>query len=205
MSFFLIVRRYAPFTTFGLGFEGDVRKGASTSSTATARTIGVVSFDSRHVLGYCSFSSGSEFFGAGKWLTAKIGKHYSTVKSKVTDIKIDPKGTGLSFIVHTAGSNPLIPIIAPDIDTFVDLKVNFFGTYNRYEGNVRGDSFPNAEVFIDEPDGKKILLFDFRTAGGRDTGPSALFGNHSGDILGTFDVNSVKNRPPLPCPITKGN
>ncbi len=203
MPHFLIVRRYAPFATFGGGFEGDIRTVATTSPTATARTVGIVSFDPTGVTGYKGLSSGSEFFGAGKWLAAKIGKRYSTVKAEVSNLALDPLGQRIGFTVHTAGSNPLVPIVAPDIDTFVDLQVTF-GIDTQYNGTVRGDGFPNAEVFVVDPEGKEVLLFDFRTGGGRQTGPAALFGDHSRNILGTFAVNSVKIGPPLPVPATKG-
>ncbi len=58
---YLVVRRYAPFAEFGGGFEGDTRTEATTSPTATARTVGVVEFDAKSVRGYRSFSDGSEF------------------------------------------------------------------------------------------------------------------------------------------------
>jgi hypothetical protein len=93
--------------------------------------------------------------------------------------------------------------VAPDITTFVDLKVTF-GDDMRYEGTVRGTCFPNAEVFVNEPSGRQVMLFDFRTGKGRQTGPAFLIGNHSGDVLGTFAVNAVKIGPAAPCPVTQG-
>lgn len=45
----LYVRRYAPFSQFGGGFEGDNRSVSSTSLTATSRTSGSVFFDRRSI------------------------------------------------------------------------------------------------------------------------------------------------------------
>jgi hypothetical protein len=42
--YFLVVRRYAPFSSFDGGFEGDSRTEATVNPMATARTIGVVAF-----------------------------------------------------------------------------------------------------------------------------------------------------------------
>ena len=194
---YLVVRRYAPFAEFGFGFEGDTRTEATTSPTATARTVGVVEFDAKSVRGYRSFSDGTEFLGVGNWLAAKIGKKYSNVKSGVTEITKGPNR--ISFTVFTAGSNPLLPG-APDIDTFVDFTATFDAASGntRYEGTVRGDSFPNAEVFVIENSAREVLLFDFRTAGGKNTGPGRIIGEHANLSLGTFSVNSVANGPPKP-------
>lgn len=57
----LVVRRYAPFESFGGGFEGDNRQ-FSVSMAATARTVGVVLFSQSGALenavnGYSSGSS----------------------------------------------------------------------------------------------------------------------------------------------------
>jgi hypothetical protein len=199
---FLLVRRYAPFATFGGGFEGDTRTEATTSPTATARTIGIVSFEPSGVLGFTSYSSGSTFEGAGPWLAEKIGRHFSKVKAELSNVSVTP-GT-LSFTVHTAGANPLVPIVAPDIDTYVDFKVTF-GDSPRYEGTVRGDTFPNAEVFVVEPNMREVLLFDYRTAGGRNTGPlTRLAGDNSGVVLGHFDVLVVAIGPQVPVKPTPG-
>lgn len=195
MSNYLFVRRYAPFATFGGGFEGDNRTGASTSPVATARTIGVVEFGPTGVTALVGFSTGSTFEGAGPWLAEKIGRHFSKVKSEVTGLAVSPRTLG--FTVQTAGANPLVPVVAPDIDTFVDFNVSF-GENTRYWGTVRGDSFPNAEVFVVDEAGREILLFDFRTGGGRNTGPmTRLAGAHARQTLGSFDVTIVAVGPQL--------
>ncbi len=64
-SYSLVFRRYAPFATFGGGFEGDNRTVASTSLAATARTIGVIGFSPGSVGPLNTSSSGTAFSGAG--------------------------------------------------------------------------------------------------------------------------------------------
>jgi hypothetical protein len=183
----LFLRRYAPFPTFGGGFGGRRRTAATTSPRAAARTIGLVTFDANGVQHIDSFSSSTEYVGAGKWLAAKIGKQFSPVTSELSNVVADKARNRLSFTVHTAGPNPFLRLVAPNIDLFVDLAVTF-GDNTRYEGKVRGDSFPNAEVFVIAPDGRDVLLFDFRTAGGRQSGVARLFGRHRQTELGTFAV-----------------
>lgn len=51
------------------------------------------------------------------------------------------------------------------------------------------------------------LLFDYRTGGGRTTGPLSLFGDHSGQVLGDFATTiSLKGdvfiAPKASCPVT---
>lgn len=200
---YLFVRRYAPFSQFGGGFEGDTRTQATTSPTATARTIGVVEFSATSVLGYRSFSDGTMFLGATAWLANKIGRKYSTVKADVT--RISKGRNSIFFTVFTAGSNPLVPG-APDIDTYVDVKATFDGASGntRYEGTVRGDNFPNAEVFVVEDSKREVLLFDFHTGGGKNTGPARLFGEHADLVLGTFSVNVVAIGPQAPVAPLRG-
>ena len=57
-------------------------------------------------------------------------------------------------------------------------------------------------------DRRGIILFDYRTSGGRETGPLSLFGAHSDRILGRFAVdiplkNGAFTSLNLACPITK--
>src|SRR5438067_2540399 len=53
----------------------------------------------------------------------------------------------------------------PTIDTFVDFRAEWSGTGVRFVGVVRGDDFPNAEVFVLDSRGTGCLLFDGRTTG----------------------------------------
>jgi hypothetical protein len=184
MGFILVFRRYAPFSKFGFGFEGDNRTGPSVSMEATARTIGLVPFERGSVGSIHAESSGTEFLGLGAWVRKLAGKRKSKVSCSISN-KIMSKNS-LSFTASTAGANPMVPG-APDIDTFVDFGVEWIGKGLRFRGSVRGDDFPNAEVFVLDSKGFGCLLFDGRTTGGQDTGPlTRLAGPHESQNLGSF-------------------
>lgn len=191
---YLFLRRYAPFATFGGGFEGDTRTEATTLATATARTVAVVQFDAISAQAYSSFSDGTRFLGAGPWLAEMIGKKTAKVRAVVSNIV--RASTGLSFTMFSAGSNPLVPL-SPDIDTYVDFTATFHSGGMRFEGTVRGDSFPNAEVFVVDENKREVLLFDFRTRGGRNLGPGRLIGEHDSVVLGRFGLSVPSVGPPV--------
>jgi hypothetical protein len=185
MSFFLVFRRYAPFNEFGFGFEGDHRSGPSVSMAATARTIGIVAFDRGSIANVEASSSGTQFMGAGDHVRRLLGKHTSHVKCSISKKMISKPW--ISFTASTAGANPMLRGVAPDIDTFVDFRAEWFGTGVTFLGVVRGDDFPNAEVFVLDWQGVGCLLFDGRTTGGRNTGPmTRLAGAHESQVLGRF-------------------
>jgi hypothetical protein len=99
--------------------------------------------------------------------------------------------------------------VAPDIDTFVDFCADWHGTGVRFSGVIRGDDFPNAEVFVLDANGLGCLLFDGRTTGGQDTGPfTRLAGGHEWQTLGQFccsiplSASSLFLHPKLGCPVT---
>lgn len=182
MTYMLMFKRYAPFETFGGGFEGDTRTEPSANRRASARTIGVVDFTSSSVssvmLGY---SSGTRWRKDAKYSYSKVA----------TSISVKTRGSGIiSFTAYTAGSNPCVPA-APDIDTFVDLVANFSSHSIVFSGKVRGDDFPNAEVWVYDNVGpaNAALLFDYRTKGGQNTGPLGLFGSGSDNVLGDIYLN----------------
>ncbi len=76
---------------------------------------------------------------------------------------------------------------APDIDTYVDIDAVFRESILEINGVVRGDDFPNAEVFMLDARGSAILMFAFTTDGSQTTGPmTRLAGDHSGQLLGPF-------------------
>ena len=207
MLFLLVFRRYAPFASFGLGFEGDTRTSPSISLAATARTTGCLIFDQKRAGHSLSFSSGSSYVGFGSTFAGFAGRHFSNVRFTVSDIKTT--ALGISFVALTEGSNPMIPG-APDIDTYVDLSAKWMGDMLHFEGRLRGDSFPNAEVFVMDGADHVCLLFDGRTGGGRNTGPfTRLLGAGESNFLGSFSKavplspmgNFVASQ--TTCPMTK--
>jgi hypothetical protein len=213
VEFALYVRRYAPFHSFGGGFEGDGR-GFSTSLQATSRTVGVATFGPRGgtQVGGTGFSSGSSW--VGPWEVRRhfplggIGKSVGDVRISVSNI-VTGQGK-IAFTLYTEGNLPLKDLVfhksiagamdkvnnflrpnsprpqgSPDIDTFVDFAATFLGKKVLFEAVVRGDGFPNAEVFVLDAKSKAVALFDYRTKSG-EAGPlHRLYGAHAGNRLGS--------------------
>ena len=217
--YILVFRRYAPFDTFGLGFEGDnfdgKRDGPIASlneEEATGRTTGIIVFDRKSVGNPTAYSSGSRYTGFGTGFRDLVGKHLATVSSQISSRKIFENK--VSFTASTAGSNPFfnqeattapdvggyrnphsshssgVNHIAPDIDTYIDFKAEWLTTkanHIKFSGAIRGDTFPDLEVFILDTNNEGIILFDGRTTGGRNTGPfTRLAGSNEEKELGEF-------------------
>jgi hypothetical protein len=207
MPYYLVFRRYAPFATFGFGFEGDHRTKASTSMSDTARTSGTVMFDRSSIGKVTGISSGTTYQGLGSQVAALMGKHHSTVKTSISNQRTSTNH--VSFTAATEGANPMLPK-SPDIDTYVDFSARWSAGALNFEGTVRGNSFPNAEVFVLDGFGKAALLFDGQTSGGRQTGPlTGLAGSGANKRIGSFS-KSVPVGPSdgfvtssVTCPVTK--
>ena len=163
-GFGLFFRRYAPFDTFGFGFEGD-KRGPSTSIKASSRTYGCV-----------MFNKAEAFY----WFAGSAGTHYhSTVWGEIVGysdvsmtVELRQNDRAVDFSAATAGANPLVPK-SPDIDTKVHCRFDF-RTSGEMKVDVQsfGDTFPNLEIFIFcFRSGNAALLIDGRTTGGRNTGP----------------------------------
>lgn len=201
MPMLLVVRRYAPFKEFGGGFEGDNRAVSSTSLMASSRTSGQVYFSRTGTGASSGTSSGTAYVGAGETAGSMMGRHYAKVSCTVSKVRC--LGDTLSFTLATAGSNPMVPL-APDIDTFVDLTVRWQAGRVIFEGGMRGDNFPNAEVFVHDGFGKAVTLFDGGTSGGQTSGPmTRLMGTGENNRLGSFNVAVALDAsdgfvPPIP-------
>jgi hypothetical protein len=201
----LVVRRYAPFESFGGGFEGDNRQ-FSTSMIVTARTVGVVTFSA--VAGAAitgnGYSDGSSY--VGPWAVRKshhlgaIGKHIGQVRVLVS--RVHSGGGKVEFTVETSGNLPLKDVMlhrsianaidkanawirpgtphpqgSPNIDTFLDFRAGLEVGHMNVEGVLRGDSFPNAEVFLLDARHNAAPLLDYQTSSGV-AGPLWLVFSH---------------------------
>ncbi|NRF70293.1 hypothetical protein HLB44_25110 [Aquincola sp. S2] len=183
MSKFLIfVRRYAPFSSFGLGFEGDHRTAPSTNLNASSRTSGLVQVGPEGAVALVAFSSGTSHVGLGRDIEEFLGRWYSSVTCTAKTIQV--AGNRVRFNASTSGSNPMVPF-APDIDTHLEMEIQFGPAGITVIGEVKGDTFPNAEVFI-RGRGLNKLLFDYRTTADRNSGPLGLAGANETTSLGTF-------------------
>ncbi|MEE9491876.1 MAG: hypothetical protein V3W04_00660 [Gammaproteobacteria bacterium] len=181
MSYTIVFKRYAPFTSFGGGFHGDGR--VTPSLTGSARTWGFITFSlSSGIIGYSAMSSPTFHTAASS--VRRTGRPTISVSS----IKRTP--SSLQFSAQTAGSNPMAPG-APDIDTFIDVLI----TNTQVNGCLRGDDFPSAEVYLQDGRSgatslmcsKHQLLCHFGTPHGALQGPGTrLFGAHRGQLIGTF-------------------
>jgi hypothetical protein len=47
-----------------------------------------------------------------------------------------------------AASNPLVPLVAPHIDTSADIAIQVSCNEVCYSGLLFGDAFPNSEAFV---------------------------------------------------------
>jgi hypothetical protein len=175
---------------------------------ATARTIGFVPFERGSIGTLGTWSSGTQFSGGGDWLRKLLGRHYSKMSCTLSNKMISTNS--ISLTASTAGSNPMFLGVAPDIDTFVDFRAEWIGTGVRFTGVLRGDDFPNAELFVLDSRGVGCLLFDGRTTGGEETGPiTRLAGAHASQRLGTFNCaiplspQGTFLRAKLSCPVTQ--
>lgn len=179
MPYELVFKRYAPFEWFGGGFHGDNRN--EPSLHASARTSARIEFDFAQGVISSVGSSGESYNRV-----APNVRRTGTTNVSITNQSLS--GGVLKFTAHSEGALPLIPM-SPDIDTFVDVIARETASGVMMEGKVRGDSFPNAEVFLVNPqNARSIVLFHFETTGGRITGPvSRLPGAHSKNVLGNFE------------------
>jgi hypothetical protein len=131
--------------------------------------------------------AGSTRTSASNWATrALVGDDTKTslVEGKVRAVK-QPEGGGVALYVEFAGNNPLVPG-SPNLDTQIAFAARERDGALCVAGEVTGDGFPNAEIFIEDDAGTRQLLFDYRTGSGR-LGPLyRLIGNGDDEVLGTF-------------------
>jgi hypothetical protein len=174
-DFTLFVRIYAPFKTFGFGFEGDDR-GPTTAACVSSRIAASVTFDpvAGLVRGSDVRSSPSRFVPAGLTATARPRQRISAVKL----------ARGLLLQLDIAGANPLAPP-APDIDVRLRLEAAVSDSRLDVVAGLTGDAFPNAEVFLEDGARSRRMVITFATSGGRQTGPLIkLPGNRQENMSG---------------------
>jgi hypothetical protein len=72
---------------------------------------------------------------------------------------------GFRIELDVAGSNPLVPG-APDIDLHLNLSVTQSTQRLNVYASLRGDAFPNAEVFVVDDKATARMILTFATSGG---------------------------------------
>ncbi|MBM7069608.1 hypothetical protein [Actibacterium sp. 188UL27-1] len=189
MTYTVIVKRYAPFTTFGGGYHGDGRNSAKLAGSA--RTWGFITFDlETGVIKKSALSSPT-------WKTAKPEEKKTQTPRITVTTRSFQAGKELNFTAHTEGSNPMVKG-SPDIDTFIDIRYRS----GKIDGCLRGDDFPNAEVFLVQGEltasQQKTSpacidaqeLCHFQTKWGPNRGPfTRLFGAHAKQFLKAFNAD----------------
>ncbi|WP_415920990.1 hypothetical protein [Tateyamaria sp. SN6-1] len=174
MAYELIFKRYAPFSSFGGGFHGDGRSAPSVEGSA--RVWGIVNF---------AVGAGVQSYEAKSsptFHTLSPGSTSTQTPSMTVTATVNTPQR-LTFVAHTAGSNPMVPG-APDIDTFIDFDMDMTGGAPEVSVRMRGDAFPNGEVFLRKDGGAVETLLDFQTTYGGLEGPFFhLMGTHSGTVL----------------------
>ena len=183
----LYVRSFAPWKTFGGGFSGDDRTfttahapgGALYSvAGATSRITGIIKFQPMPlaILSENAYSDPS---------------HHSALGTATATSHIFAYVSGTTMHMKISGAVPLVPF-APDIDVKMDMTVTAGTVQNHYNGQVYGDAFPDAEVFIVDPSEHATVLDDFSTKGGRETGPAEYLPGDNNRPMGAFSID-IKN------------
>jgi len=156
-DYLLNVRSYAPFASFGGGFEGD-KRGPSTMPGVSSRIAVQIAFNPQtgRMATPVATSSGTTFLPLGT---------RGMATPKATAIKSARFANGFRIEMDVAGSNPLVPG-APDIDLHLDLSVTQASQRLNVYASLRGDTFPNAEVFVLDDQATARMILTFETSGG---------------------------------------
>jgi hypothetical protein len=185
-DFHLALRRFAPFYTFGGGFEGDAASrdipatqeghgGHTTDPEATARLTTVVSVQAEQVgvSSHCDMSR-------HRWL-GEAQEIPTTFDKSLTH----GDASGHIDVSHS-GANPLLT--SPDIDStmWADYEVTPQGLH--VSGGVIGDDFPAAEVLVADSAGNAVMLSEYDTAWGAHMGPYLHLLGEGKHLLAEFDA-----------------
>lgn len=124
-----------------------------------------------------------------RYIFGNIGNDPGQVR--VTVENVAHTSTGISFDVRTSGNLPLKDMMlwkpiagainkasdkirpkaphvqgTPNIDTYIDVNIVSGVGYIDVDGTMRGDDFPDAEVFLLDENQQPAPLLDYRTSGG---------------------------------------
>jgi RHS repeat-associated protein len=169
----LYVRSFAPWRTFGGGFSGDNRTFTTRRDrSVTSRITGIVQFrfPPLAILSRVAYSDPS---------------HHSVLGTATGIPTISTTTAGATINVKTAGALPLIPG-APDIDVKLDMSIRPSRGQTCYAGQLSGDAFPNAEVFLVSRTSTATMLHTYATTGGPATGPLRFLPGDNSRPMGSF-------------------
>ncbi len=169
----LYVRSFAPWSTFGFGFSGDNRSFTTVhDKSVTSRITGIIKF---HLLPLEILSQ-----------TAFSDPSYHPLRGTATGTPhINANASANTIHVKLAGANPLI-FHAPNIDVKLDMSVLAPFGATCYSGNLSGDAFPDAEVFVVDQNEHATMLDTYTTTGDRNLGPFELLPGDNNRPMGNF-------------------
>ncbi len=154
----IYTRAFAPFKTFGGGFDGDgADRGYTTSLSATSRLSQSYTMDpSKHR--YWNLVTKSDPSHHPELGTKTAPDDRGNISDFTYKVNKDGSHT-VSWVSTMSGHNPLV-VLSPDID----VKTKFSITENTKTGRLDilavqyGDRFPAAETFIQDTKGNALFI-----------------------------------------------
>jgi len=182
----MMVRRFAPFESFGGGFEGDAKSrhipavndgtgGFTTDPNATSRTSLTIGVEGQVITQPTGHADPSRhpLLGEGR---AKVRTASTSVPASSTDGQLDAQSAASMPLTLSNGHLSFIPW-APDIDSDAELTYEQKPHSLEVAGAVWGDRFPNAELFLSDRSEASVMLGTFQSQAGAVGGPLLeLFG-----------------------------
>lgn len=157
------IRSFAPFPTFGGGFDGDGAKRGFTTAKGKGEG-GVVTSRAQHV--FTIDPTAGTFKAGNAWSDKSIhpflGEATASPKATISGFKATTDNDGsskVSFTANLSAANPLVKG-SPDID----IHTQFTLTENVKAGTLNvnvvqtGDAFPSAETFIADSEKKQLFI-----------------------------------------------
>lgn len=157
------VRSFAPFATFGGGFDGDNR---GYSTALGKREVGEGGVTSRVQQSFVVDTDTKDYSDLQTWSDLShhpvLGDATEQPRGSISNFEVSKNSAGndiISFTSTMAGKNPLVAG-SPDID----VTTHFAITEDKKNGQLfvdatmSGDRFPSAEVLIGDTQGTQLLL-----------------------------------------------
>jgi hypothetical protein len=185
VGFSMTVRRFAPFESFGGGFQGDAKSrhipaasdgsgGFSTDSNATSRTSLTIAVEGQVITqptGHADLSR-HPLLGEGR---AEVKTTSTSAPTSSTDGELDAQSAASMPLTLANGHLSFVPW-APDIDSDVELTYEQKPHALEVAGTVWGDRFPNAELFLSDRSETSVMVGTFQTQAGAAGPLLELFG-----------------------------
>jgi hypothetical protein len=177
------LRSFAPWKWFGPAtmFHGDNRSFTTAGDDRSFSPSSVTSRIKSFV--YYEESTGA-ILGSGAKSDASLDRLGRTA---VGSPSLSVSSSGPAFTMTVSGSLPLLPhAVSPDIDLQL-LFTTGSGPSGQtcYSGDLSGDGFPNAEVFV-ERKGVRTMLLTWATPGTRQLGPPEYLPGTGHENMGHF-------------------